>query len=98
MIRTLYAIQDTLAESLLGGLHLFITDAQAIRFFGDLCSDKQTSIARHPNDHQLVKLGELDERTGIITAFVAPFTVITGAQWVAAQQPDNGQPQLALEA
>jgi len=87
VIRTIYAIRDTLAETLLGGLHLFITDAQAIRFFGDLASDNQTAIARHPNDHELVKLGELDERTGVVQAFVSPFVVITGAQWRAAQTP-----------
>jgi len=95
MIRTVYAIRDVLAESLLGGLHLFITDAQAIRFFGDIAGDNQTAIARHPSDHELIKLGELDESTGTIVAFVSPHVVITGSQWLAAQQPNE---PLKLEA
>jgi len=96
MVRTLYTVRDTLAETILGGIQIFITDAQAIRFFGDIAGDKQTAIARHPHDHELIKLGELDESTGTLTAFVAPHVVITGAQWLAAQAPNS--PQLALEA
>jgi len=93
MVRTIYCIRDTLAETILGGLHIFITDAQAIRFFGDLASDGQTSIARHPSDHELMKLGELDERTGSVTQIVIPFVVITGAQWLASQAPNSSTPE-----
>lgn len=96
MIRTLYAIRDVLAETIIGGIHLFITDAQAIRFFGDIASDSQTSIAKHPGDHELIKVGELHENTGQLIAFVAPHTVITGSQWLAAQAPPS-TPKLVEE-
>lgn len=76
----IYAIQDTLALTLVGGLHLFRTDAPAVRFFSDVASQPETIIAKHLSDHQLLCLGELDEETGAITE-AAPRVVLTGSAW-----------------
>lgn len=86
--KQVYALVDTRAGCILGGLHLFPHDAPAVRFFGDLAADPQTMIGRHPNDHQLVQIGVLDEFTQELVG--SPIrVVITGAAWLAAQQPQE---------
>jgi len=84
---SLYAIRDTMSGQLLGGVQVFKHDAPAVRFFGDICADQQTMIARHPNDHELICLGHLDDDTHQLTALTPPITIITGKAWLAAQQP-----------
>jgi hypothetical protein len=83
----IFAIYDNLAETIIGGLHVFKHDAAAVRFFGDLLADPQTLLARHPADHELFCLGEVYE-SGVINAEVR--VVITGAAWLAAQAPSKG--------
>lgn len=82
----IYAIRDLVANSLLGGLHLFRHPAPAVRFFGDIAADQQTMIARHPQDYDLIRIGALDEDTFVVTPLPIPEVIITGAAYVAAQQ------------
>lgn len=79
----IYAIVDTLAESIIGGLHMFKHDAAAVRFFSDVASQPDTIIAKHLNDHQLVCLGTLDESTCqlTVTDITHPRVVLTGSAW-----------------
>ncbi|WNK13916.1 MAG: nonstructural protein [Microvirus sp.] len=86
----IYAIRDTLAQALVGGLHLFKHDAAAVRFFTDVISDAQTMLHRHPNDHELICLGEVCDsgKDMSVDGFVGgPVVVITGSAWVASQTP-----------
>lgn len=85
MTSNIYAIRDTKAETILGGLHIFKHQAVAIRFFGDLAADPQTNVCRHIADHELVVLGSFDEDSTLIVGFVAPHVIITGTAWKAAQ-------------
>ncbi|WNK14108.1 MAG: nonstructural protein [Microvirus sp.] len=86
MTTGIYAIKDTLADTIIGGLHLFKHDAAAIRFFGDVASEKNTIVNKHVSDHELVHLGSLDETSG---SLVADHRVImTGAAWLAASTPN----------
>ena len=87
MKKSIYAIVDTKAETIIGGLHLFAHEAAAVRFFGDIASDAQTMVARHIGDHQLLELGEIDETTGDIRPDSR--VVITGAAWKAAQTSED---------
>lgn len=40
--------------------------AIAIREFVDICKDKNSIIAKHPEDYKLIQLGVLDESKGIV--------------------------------
>lgn len=82
-MRRIYAILDTVSDMILGGLHLFPHDAPAVRFFGDLCADPQTSLGRHPDDHELILVGAIDEHNNMIA--LERTTIITGKAWNAAQ-------------
>lgn len=85
----IYAIYDTKADTIVGGLHLHKHHPPAVRMFTDIAGSKDTMINRHPNDFSLIQLGTLvDDDTGLT---IQPHfeVIITGAQWGAInQQPD----------
>lgn len=86
MKQTIYAIYDNKAEDFIGAPQALVTfkhDAAAIRFFTDLALDKNTVLARHPEDYELIALATM-ENTGI--ELLPARTVITGAAWAAAQE------------
>lgn len=91
-MKQLYAIVDTMAETLVGGVHVFPADAVAVRFFSDIASDPQTMIARHPADHELVHIATIEDDGEIVGA--TRRTVLTGSAWKAAQDATNA---IALE-
>lgn len=84
-MKKIYAILDTLAAAIVGGLHVFPHDAPAVRFFSDIAGDPQTMIGRHPDDHSLICLGMLTEDNSIVPFADGNQVVITGAAWKAAQ-------------
>lgn len=83
MHANIYAVRDTVADAIVGGLQLHRADAAAIRTFGDIASQRDSIVAMHPGDFELVCLGSIDGLSITPDARV----VITGAQWLAAQQP-----------
>lgn len=87
MRKGIYAVIDTLARDVVGGLHLHTHEATAIRFFSDIATMPNSQIALHPGDYELVRLGWLDglgeENIGIITDEAI---ILNGATWAAAQQ------------
>lgn len=93
MKRTLYAIYDAKAGDIVGGIHIFPADAVAIRFFGDVAGDTangQNMIAKHPEDFELIRLGNVYEGGVLGDVYVDErVVVITGSAWKAAQAPTN---------
>lgn len=100
-MRLLCAIVDRLAESV-GPVMSYPAPAAAIRSFGDVASDPQTLLSKHVADFDLLCLGELDDRSGVVTPNNPPVVMLTGAQWLAAQRPEtagaDGQLSLLKEA
>lgn len=91
-MKKLYAIRDDLAMELGSPVvHVMAHDAQAIRFFGDVASQRDTSVGRHTKDFSLICLGDVapdgtvspEEEGGMLT--VAPRIVLTGEKWLASQ-------------
>lgn len=85
----LYAIRDTVANDLVGGTNAISVhkhDATAVRFFGDVMSNKSPNnyIGQHPHDFELIRIGWIAANGDIIGADTD--VVITGKQWTAAQQ------------
>lgn len=90
-VRVLYAVRDTVAQDVIGGVHLSSHDAPMIRLFTDGLADPQTSLNKHPQDFELIALGELlvegdhVELSGYDRARV----VLSGAAWKAVQDGDK---------
>lgn len=96
-MKNIYGIYDNVSRTLAGPLHIFPADAAAVRMFGDIASDPQTLIARHPQDFDLVRLGSLDEE-GPNLVEQMPETILTGELWAATQKAaeDNSASNLSL--
>lgn len=67
-MKNIYAIKD----NKMGFEQIFIApnNASAMRMFGDTCKDENTLFAKHPEDFELYKVGEMDDNTGAIIADV----------------------------
>lgn len=93
----IYAILDTVADMIVGGLHLHKHDAAAIRMFTDIASSDGTTINKHPEDFELIYLGALynpdpDGRHTIVDLGGSKHTtIITGKQYLAVSQPPIGE-------
>lgn len=88
----LYAIIDLLAEDVVGIIQQHRHEATAVRFFSDVASQEGTVVAKHVNDHALVRLGYISEALTLIPDYAV---VITGATWAAARAASQ---QLELQA
>lgn len=60
-----YSLFDSKAECY--GTPFFMPNrAMAIRAFGNLASDRDTLVAKHPTDFTLFEIGSFDDHTGVV--------------------------------
>lgn len=82
----LYAIVDTLAKDLVGGISAVTAhkhEATAMRFFSDMATAQGSAIPAHADDFEFVRLGYLTVHTdGTISIEPDPRIAITGRQWL----------------
>jgi hypothetical protein len=81
----IYAIRDKVAESIGQQVWLFKADAAAIRFFHDVLSDGKSYPGSHPDDYELLAVGNLDDN-GEITTDGCPSVIFSGTQWKQAKE------------
>lgn len=94
-MKKLYAILDVVADTI-SPIMVQRHESAAIRVFSDIALNDKSDVFRHPADFKLVCLGHQDEETHAVTGYVpGPVDVLTGAQWLAAQEPKG--PQLSRE-
>lgn len=84
--RIIYAIWDSVANDIQGGLYIHKHDASAIRFWNDICSAPDSFIKRHLKDYKLVQLGALDDKCNLVPNWR---TVMTGEAWAATQPTEE---------
>lgn len=82
----LFQLYDIVAEQVIGPIIPAAHAAPAVRHFVDLLKDKTTTLAQHPADYTLLRVGEQDELTGTLIPIVPPVPVLTGAAWAATQE------------
>lgn len=61
-----------------------VTDAQAVRAFGDAVNGKDSVYSAHPEDYRLVCLGTFDDVSGVITPLADPLELVRGDNLVVA--------------
>lgn len=94
MKQGIYAIFDTMAKDITGGLYLHKHQAAAVRFYADVATDKDTSIYRHPQDYDLILLGYIQEDLTLEPRYSV---ILKGSVWIAAQtEVLNEQPKLEI--
>jgi len=65
--------------------HFAVSAGVASRGFADAAQDKQTVIGAHPEDFQLFKIGDFDERTGVITPCVVPELLCSAMDFINSE-------------
>lgn len=91
MVRKLFAVYDTVAGSVIGGIVQESHAAPAIRAFYDALAQPQSGLGTHPDDYVLYELGELDLDTGMIWPVLGDSAIVvaTGTQWKETIKPEN---------
>nr|DAO19641.1 MAG TPA: DNA binding protein [Microviridae sp.] len=75
----LYALFDNKANTTFGPVMTCRTQAEALRYFGDITADPQSLPGKHTGDFDLIELATYDENSGIIVGHQkGPETIITG--------------------
>lgn len=82
----LYLMIDTVAQAVLGGVVRLRNDEVARRQFFDGLNDPQSPMHGHPQDYRLLKVGTIDDTTGIITGYDIPQEVANGKDWLDANK------------
>lgn len=90
----LFQLYDRNAESIAGPIMLERKEGPAIRLFHSLLADKNTTPGQHPDDFELMLVGEQDMDTGVVTG-CTPRIIATGTAW--NQQHTQGTPASALQ-
>lgn len=85
MYKHLYMVYDTVSQSLIGGIIIETCDGPAIRAFHDALRAKDSLLAQHPEDYNLLNLGTLDPAGYIRLGETHPAIVATGAAWKESQ-------------
>lgn len=86
MILNVYSIHDQAAEAFINPFFMH-NDGLAIRAFQDNVNSKEeNNISKHPEQFVLFKLGEYDDKTGLITTLEAPRALSTG---IELKNPDE---------
>lgn len=91
MIINAYAIRDKKALTY-APPYFQATDGLAVRVFGDLCNDRNTTVGRHPSDFSLFRVGAYNDASGMLIP-IDPEFVIEALSLVA----DQAQLPLAAE-
>lgn len=81
MSKSVVAIRDLKASAFLYP-HFEVSDGVSVRSFGDSVNDERSLISQHPQDYQLFKVGEFDERTGLITPLLTPELLASAIEFV----------------
>lgn len=68
----------------------FVHKGQASRAFSDLIGDRQSTIAHHPEDYSLYRVGEFDDVSGLMLGFVTPEFIARAIEYVDLAAKNGG--------
>lgn len=85
MKQNMYAIFDSAAGYYKGGIILMHSDAEAMRFFGNLVANADSDIGKNPEDFSIARFGVYDNITCKVSQENVEY-LVTGLEMVAQQQ------------
>lgn len=88
MITNVYSLYDR--KALIYNLPFFAaTDGMATRLLTDVVADKNTSVARHPSDYVLYRIGFYDDANAKLSSFEPAVFVCDAIALVAPDSPGD---------
>lgn len=70
----MFAIRDLKVEAFMTP-YFAMTDAQAVRMFGDSVNEAGSALNRHTDDYSLFRIGEWDDQSGQVLPEMPAFIV-----------------------
>lgn len=86
MIINLYSIFDSKALAF-GPPFPAATHGLAVRMFGDLVGDSNTTVGRHPSDFRLYCVATFDDQKAVTVGVLPPEHIVDAIALVQHQQP-----------
>jgi len=83
----MYVIYDTVADAFIGQIIVDRHAAPVCRMFHQLLGDKNTQLASHPADYNVLHIGFIEDSGKVWS--IDPNIVATGAAWLAAQSKES---------
>lgn len=90
MQRLLIIVEDKLGHDIVGPITLHKNSVTALRMWDDICRMEKSALSAHIADHQLVCVGYIDDESKDWKIVPDHQILITGEQWLASQQPREG--------
>lgn len=93
MRKNLYQAKDNVGRALVGPIFAERDDAPAVRTFTDAFRDERTMFYSHPEDFDLLCLGEYDDSDGTMLVGTGeyPRVVVTGRAIVAKSKEASNE-------
>lgn len=81
MKQQVYSILDV-KSSVFSQPFFMVSKGVALRNFGDLVNDPQTTISKHPSDFKLYFIGEFDDNSGGLSPLAQPEFICSADDFV----------------
>jgi len=85
----LYAVMDRVARDIFGGVIRCANDEVARRAFHDLLTQKDSPIAGHRGDYDLIQIGTIDNDGYMVPNELEAITIARGQDWLDANKETN---------
>jgi len=85
--RALFVIFDKVADTFLGHIIIERHPAPACRLFNQLLADKNSQLAQHPADFELVQIGFIEDSGQLLP--IEPMVITSGTAWLSSQETSN---------
>ena len=82
MISGIYAVRDAKTEAF-SQPFFFLKPGLALRSFGDEVANRDSNLAKHPEDFALFHLGYYDDETGAVTSLAQPEQIALAINYVS---------------
>jgi hypothetical protein len=93
-----FAVYDTKAQCYAPPFFM-ASVGSAVRAFGDLANDRQSTINKHPEDYILYEIGTFDDNKGQLVAKLPVVSLGHGSDFVPVSPPGgNGSPVVSVGA
>lgn len=89
MLFKMYAIYDMKSRQYASPM-LAVNDEVALRMFEEIAADKSGQVGRHPDDYQLILIGEYDDSSGECQATKQALLGVATQFYVRADQGEEG--------
>ena len=84
MVKQIYSFEDVKVQVFHSPMVL-LNDNDARRLLADVVADGSTPISKHPEDFRLVRLGEFNDNSGLLSSLATPEFIANATEYVQSK-------------